>query len=107
MSALLPPAFAALEPWAADWAIADGHARYLKRVHSTMAELQAFYDAVFPHGEAAIAFIDQYDYGAALPPEVARLRDLVYMLITVALAVEVWKQPRVKNSASTVLTRLA
>ena len=107
MSALLPEPFAALEPWVGDWAIADGHQRYLKRVNSSMAELQAFYGALFPHGEAAIAYIDQFDYGAPLPPDVERLRDLVYMLITVALAVEVWKQPRVKNSANTVLTRLA
>lgn len=105
-SALLPAPFADLEHLVAEWAIDDGHQRYLKRVNSSMVELQAYYDQVFPRSRAAIDYIDQFDYQQPLPAEVANLRNLVYSLITVALAVEVWKQPRVKHSASTVLTRL-
>lgn len=102
----LPEQFAALDHLVDEWAIEDGHARYLKRVHSTMPEIQAFYDQVFPHGEAALAYLDQFDYGEPLPPDAAALRNLLYALITVSLAVELWKQPRVKHSASTILTRL-
>jgi hypothetical protein len=72
-----------------------------------MAELQDFYDQVFPRGEAAIDYLDQFDYAEPLPQDAANLRNLVFSLITVALAVEVWKQPRVKHSADTVLTRLS
>ena len=107
MSALLPPPFAELEHLVAGWAIEDGHQRYLKRVASTMEELQAFYDQVFPRGREAIDYLDQFDYAQPLPEDAANLRNLVYSLITVALAVEVWKQPRVKHSADTVLTRLS
>ncbi len=107
MSDLLPPPFAELEHLVAEWAIEDGHQRYLKRVASTMAELQAFYDQVFPRGREAIDYLDQFDYAQPLPEDAANLRNLVYSLITVALAVEVWKQPRVKHSADTVLTRLS
>jgi hypothetical protein len=107
MSLLLPEQFAELEHLVPDWAIEDGHQRYLKRVNSTMEELKSFYDQVFPRGKEAIDYIDQFDYGQALPEDAANLRNLVYSLITVALAVEVWKQPRVKHSASTVLTRLS
>ena len=106
MKRTLPEPFADLEPLVAEWAIADGHQRYVKRVGSTMEELQAFYDRMFPRAEAAIAYIDRFDYQEPLPDAVATLRDLVYSLITVALAVEVWKQPRVKHSATTILTRL-
>lgn len=106
MSALLPAEFQDLEHLAAEWAIEDGHARYVKRVNSSMAQLTEFYHAVFPRAKAAIDYIDQFDYQQPLPTAPANLRDLVYSLITVALAVEVWKQPRVKNSASTILTRL-
>jgi hypothetical protein len=106
VSALLPVEFADLEHLVAEWAIDDGHRRYLKRVNSSMAQLRSFYEQMFPRGKAAIDFIDQFDYRQPLPAEVANLRNLVYALITVALAVEVWKQPRVKHSASTILTRL-
>lgn len=107
MSALLPESFADLEKWVDEWAIEDGHQRYVKRVNSTMDELKAFYNDMFPRGKEAIDYVDQFDYDKPLPEDAANLRNLIYSLITVALAVEVWKQPRVKHSAQTILTRLA
>jgi len=106
MNNSLPEEFKDIQPWAEEWAIENGHERYVKRVNSSMEQLQSFYDAVFPRGKAAIEFIDRFDYQKPLPPEVANLRNVIYSLITVALAVEVWKQPRVKHSANTILTRL-
>jgi hypothetical protein len=107
VSALLPAQFADLAHLVPEWAIEDGHARYVKRVNSTMQELQAFYDQVFPRAEAAVEYINAFDYQQPLPEDAANLRNLLYSLITVSLAVELWKQPRVKHSASTILTRLA
>jgi hypothetical protein len=107
MSALLPGKFAQLEHLVAEWAIEDGHARYVKRVNSSMEQIRAFYDEIFPHAEAAVAYLDQFDYQQPLPPDAANLRNLLYSLITVSLAVELWKQPRVKHSARTILTRLS
>ena len=48
MNALLPPEFSQLEHLVAEWAIEDGHERYVKRVNSSMDEIRAFYDEVFP-----------------------------------------------------------
>lgn len=107
MTALLPPEFADLAHLVPEWAIEDGHARYVKRVNSSMRELQAFYDQVFPRAEAAVEYVNAFDYQQPLPADAANLRNLLYSLITVSLAVELWKQPRVKHSASTILTRLA
>lgn len=107
MSELLPAQFMDLAHLVPEWAIEDGHARYVKRVHSSMQELQAFYDQVFPRAEAAVEYINAFDYQQPLPEDAANLRNLLYSLITVSLAVELWKQPRVKHSASTILTRLA
>jgi hypothetical protein len=106
MNVSLPPEFSQLEQLVPDWAIEDGHERYLKRVNSSMDEIQAFYDAVFPQAEEAVAYIDKFDYSEPLPEDVANLRNLLYSLITVSLAVELWKQPRVKHSAKTILTRV-
>ncbi len=107
MNALLPQEFSQLEHLVAEWAIEDGHERYVKRVNSSMAEIQAFYDELFPHAEEAVVYIDKFDYSEPLPEDVANLRNLLYSLITVALAVELWRQPRVKHSANTILTRLS
>ena len=62
----------------------------------------------FPAGDIATTGSGGLSVHARLLPyfEQANLRNLVYALITVALAVEVWKQPRVKHSADTVLERL-
>lgn len=103
---LLPAQFKDLEHLVDEWAIEDGHQRYVKRVASNMKQLKAFYDEMFPRGKEAIDYIDQFDYREPLPEDAKNLRNLVYSLITVAMAVEVWKQPRVKNSANTILTRL-
>jgi len=107
MSALLPAQFADLEHLVPEWAIEDGHARYVKRVNSSMQELKAFYEQVFPRAEEAVAYVNAFDYQQPLPEDAANLRNLLYSLITVSLAVELWKQPRVKHSASMILTRLA
>lgn len=107
MKALLPKEFSQIEHLVPQWAIEDGHERYVKRVNSSMAEIQAFYDEVFPHAEEAVAYIDKFDFSEPLPEDVANLRNLLYSLITVSLAVELWRQPRVKHSAKTILTRLS
>ncbi len=107
MSTSLPQEFSHLEHLVADWAIEDGHQRYVKRVNSSMEEIQSFYDQVFPYAEEAVTYVDKFDYSEPLPDDVANLRNLLYSLITVSLAVELWKQPRVKHSANTILTRVS
>jgi hypothetical protein len=106
MKSALPEEFSELEHLVDEWAIEDGHARYVKRVNTSMEGIQSFYDQVFPRAEEAVAYIDKFDYAEPLPDDVANLRNLLYSLITVSLAVELWKQPRVKHSAHTILTRL-
>lgn len=107
MKPQLPQEFSQLEHLVGEWAIEDGHERYVKRVNSSMPEIQAFYDELFPHAEEAVAYIDKFGYSEQLPEDVANLRNLLYSLITVSLAVELWKQPRVKHSANTILTRIS
>ena len=106
MNSTLPPDFSGLAHLVPEWSIENGHARYVKRVNTPMDQIQAFYDEVFPYAEEAVAYIDKFDYAEPLPEDVANLRNLLYSLITVSLAVELWKQPRVKHSANTVLTRV-
>jgi hypothetical protein len=94
MSNLFPAQFAALEAIAGPWAIASANARYLKRLNSSMDEMQAFYDAVFPRANEMLAYCNGFDINDP-PEQVKALINVLYSLIAVSFPVEVWKQPRV------------
>jgi hypothetical protein len=97
--ALLPPEFADLEPFAPTWCLASEPERYAKRLASTMDEMQAFYDAVFPRAEAAIAYLDAFPLHE-LPDDARRLLQLLYSLIMVSFPCEIWKQPYIPDTGT-------
>jgi hypothetical protein len=96
---LLPPEFADLEPWVRDWCLDSEPERYAKRLSSTMDEIQAFYDAVFPRAEAAIAYLEKLPLDD-LPEDAFRLLKLLYSLILMSFAVEIWKQPYIPDTGT-------
>ena len=100
--ALLPAQFAALEPFAAIWCLATERERFARRMASSMAEMQAFYDALFPRAEEAIAYCEKFPLDD-LPAEVQRLLQLLYSLVMVSFPVEAWRQPRVPDSGAAYL----
>jgi hypothetical protein len=96
--ATLPAEFSDLEPFA-DWCLESERERYAKRLSSSMAELQAFYDAAFPRLEAAMEYLDGYELDA-LPDDATHLLWLCYSLVNASFPVEVWRQPRVPDSGA-------
>ena len=98
-AALLPPEFSDLERFAKDWCLATEPERYAKRLASTMDEMQAFYDAVFPRAEEATAYLDRFPLHD-LPADAQRLLLLLYSLILVSFAVEIWRQPRIPDTGT-------
>jgi hypothetical protein len=102
---LLPPEFAELEPFAATWCLATESERWARRLTSSMDEMQSFYDASFPRLNEAMDYCDQFPVDA-LPDDATRLLQLVYSLVMVAMAVEIWRQPRPVDSADAVLDRV-
>jgi hypothetical protein len=105
MTALLPIEFAELEPFARDWCLATEPERYAKRLASSMPELRAFYDAFFPRLEEAIEHCDRFPLDD-LPEDVLHLLHLVYSLVTVAMAVEIFSQPKAVDAADAELERV-
>jgi len=99
MTTLLPGEFADLEPFAADWCLPTEAERYAKRLASSMTDIQAFYDAIMPRAEAAIAYCDGYSLDD-LPDEVLRLMHLLYSMITISFCVEAWSQQRVPDTGA-------
>ena len=103
--ALLPQEFADLESWAATWCLATEPERWARRLASSMEELQAFYEAVFPRAEEAIAWCDRFPLDD-MPADAERLLQLLHSLLMVSYAVEVWKQPEVVNAGSARIDRI-
>ena len=95
---IFPAEFADLERFA-DWSLPTEAERYAKRLSSSMAHLQAFYDAAFPRLEEILATLDQLEL-KSLPEQETRLLWLSYSLVNVSFPVEVWRQPRVPDSGA-------
>ena len=99
--ALLPSAFADLEAFA-DWILPTEEERYAKRLGSTMAEMQAFYDAAFPRLDDIMAHAVAVPVGdGPVSDEDRNLAYLAFSLVTVSFPVEAWKQPHVPDSGAT------
>jgi hypothetical protein len=94
---LLPQQFKDLEPFVSAWALATEKERTEKRYASTMAELQAFYDAMLPRMEAILDYLQQFTLDK-MPAEVKRLFYLSLSMAEVASPVELFKQPTVPDT---------
>jgi hypothetical protein len=105
MTALLPPEFNDLEAFS-DWCLPTEAQRYGKRLASNMTDMQAFYDAITPRAEDAIAYCDKFSLDD-MPEDVVNLMRLLYSMVTVSFPVECWKQPRVPDSGATSLDCVA
>ncbi|HEX3516546.1 MAG TPA: hypothetical protein VHT26_21350 [Trebonia sp.] len=99
MSALLPREFADLEPFAPTWCLPTERERYGTRLAGSMADMQAFYDAVAPRAEDAMAYLEKLPFDA-LPEDATNLLHLLYSMIQVSFPVEVWRQPKVPDTGS-------
>jgi len=85
---LLPPGYARLEPFVADWALPTTFARAAKRGNSTPQERQAFYDAVQPLAAEAMAGIESKPLEDLTEAE-NRLLNLLLTFAHISLAVEI------------------
>ena len=94
----LPAEFVGLEPFL-DWDLATEPERYAKRLASSMAEMQAFYDVAFPKLNDVIAYCDKFPLDD-LPDDAKTLMHMMQSLIMVSFPIEAWKQPRVPDSGA-------
>ena len=71
----LPPRFAELAPFVADWALPTEHDRYHRLHRSTLEELRRFYDAMLPRMDEVLDYLDQWSV-PALPADARVLYEL-------------------------------
>ena len=92
---LLPPGFEALEPFVDYWARKTTNERWDQRARASMAEITAFYDAMYEAAEDAIAWLDRHSpIGSELSVPAQRLAELLLALAHAAIAVEMHRQSR-------------
>ncbi len=102
---VLPPAFGDLERFTETWCLATERERYAQRMNSTMPDLIEFYDAFFPRLEEAINYCDKFPLDE-LPEDALALLRLIYSLVMVSMAVEIFQQPKAVDSADAELDRI-
>ena len=105
-SSTLPQAFSDLEPLVAGWGLPTRAERYEARLSKPYDELVAFYDAIAPRAEEAIAYLNGLDINE-LPDDAERLLHLLYSMILVSYAVNVFKQSRIPDSGAAFFDMVA
>lgn len=95
----LPEGFGELEHLVDDWALATRAERYAARLDRPYDDLVSFYDAIAPHAERAMAYLDEQDVDN-LGPESTRLMHMLFSMILVSYAVNIFKQNRIPDSGA-------
>jgi hypothetical protein len=101
----LPAEFTDLEPFAVQWSLPTEAERWARRHASSIDDLRALYDAVFPRVDAALEYCDQYAL-ADLPEDARNLLRLVLSFVMVSFAVEVWDGPGIPDVGAATLDRV-
>lgn len=96
---LLPKGFADLEKYVADWAKPTREERYATRLTKPFPELEDFYDTVGARAEQALVHLNQQDVWA-LDEQNTNLLRLLYSLILVSYAVNIFNQQKIPDSGS-------
>lgn len=92
-AAVLPEGFEPLEPFVATWAVRGTQERRERRENASMAEIEAFYQAMLALAPQAIAHLE----GRALVDLEGPDRTLMELLLALAhasMATELHRQPR-------------
>ena len=103
---MLPAEFSDLEPFAATWCLPTEHERFAQRVATPMDEMQAFYDAITPRYEEAMAYCDTFALDD-MPEDAVNLLRLIYSFILASFPVELWAQNYPPDTRGTEFVRLS
>ena len=102
----LPSAFAEFEPFAEKWCLATEAERWETRLATPMPQIREFYDAFSPRFEEAIDYCDKFPLDD-VPDDALNLLHLIYSMIMVSMAVEIFGTQKPADSADAVMRRVS
>ena len=102
----LPSAFAEFEVFADKWCLATEPERWETRMCTSMPQIHAFYDAFSARFEEAIDYCDKFPLDD-IPEDVLNLLHLIYSMVMVSMAVEVFGTQKPADSADAVIDRVS
>lgn len=106
MSKRLPPAFAEYQRFADKWCLPTEPERWKARLETPMAEIREFYDAFSPRFEEVIDYCDKFPLDG-LPEDALNLLHLIYSMVMVSMAVEIFGTQRPIDSADAEMHRIS
>jgi len=104
-AARLPSAFAELERYAEIWCLPTEAERWNRRMDTSMLAMREFYEAFSPRLEEAIDYCDKFPLDD-VPDDALNLLHLIYSMVMVSMAVEVFGQPKPTDSGDAVIDRV-
>jgi hypothetical protein len=104
--ARLPSAFAEFEVFAQKWCLPTEPERWETRLTTPMPDIHQFYDAFSPRFADAIDYCDKFSIDE-LPEDALNLLHLIYSMIMVSMAVEVFGTQKPSDSADAVIDRVS
>jgi len=96
--------FSALKPYIEHWGLATAAARLQRRVDTNLNELQSFYDAVSPHLEAILEYLNQHPIDE-IPESDKPLAYMALALCEVDDAIHMWKASNLEYISDPVIWR--
>nr|CRL71108.1 hypothetical protein CPGR_02282 [Mycolicibacterium komanii] len=102
----LPSAFGEFESFAEKWCLPTEAERWATRLATPMPEIREFYDAFTPRFEEAIDYCDKFPLDD-LPEDALNLLHLIYSMIMVSMAVEVFGTQKPADSADAEMHRVS
>jgi hypothetical protein len=102
----LPSAFAEFEPFTEKWCLPTEPERWEARLTTPMPEIREFYDAFSPRFEEAIDYCDKFPLDD-LPDDALNLLHLIYSMVMVSMAVEIFGTQKPADSADAEMHRVS
>jgi hypothetical protein len=96
---VLPPGYEELERFVERWAKPTRQERYDVRLSTDIDDIGEFYDAIALRAEEAIEHLNGLDL-SDLPDDANRLLQLLYSMVLVSYAVNVFRQPKIPDSGA-------
>lgn len=101
MDSELPVAFKELEGFVQEWAFPKFSQRQEKRLRSSMADIQAFYDAMMPRLSDAVEHLNRFPLDKMPLPE-RQLLELCLSLANIGNCVALWHAPDQANAFAAI-----